>query len=70
MVLMMIWRPQGLLPMKRPHLKLRQGKQGEQEASQHQHAVLIEITHQLARDHQQNGGQYHRKLRAWWSLAS
>lgn len=30
MVLMMIWRPQGLLPMKRPHLKLRQGKQGEQ----------------------------------------
>jgi len=30
MVLMMIWRPQGLLPMKRPHLKLRTGKQGEQ----------------------------------------
>ncbi|HAT23355.1 MAG TPA: branched-chain amino acid ABC transporter permease, partial [Pantoea septica] len=29
MVLMMIWRPQGLLPMKRPHLKLKQ-KQGEQ----------------------------------------
>lgn len=28
MVLMMIWRPQGLLPMKRPHLKLR--PQGEQ----------------------------------------
>jgi len=25
MVLMMIWRPQGLLPMKRPHLKLEQG---------------------------------------------
>ena len=24
MVLMMIWRPQGLLPMKRPHLKLKQ----------------------------------------------
>lgn len=30
MVLMMIWRPQGLLPMKRPQLKLKQGKQGEQ----------------------------------------
>ncbi|MEG3110845.1 MULTISPECIES: high-affinity branched-chain amino acid ABC transporter permease LivM [Pantoea] len=30
MVLMMIWRPQGLLPMKRPHLKLKQGKKGEQ----------------------------------------
>ncbi|MFV9688841.1 high-affinity branched-chain amino acid ABC transporter permease LivM [Pantoea graminicola] len=30
MVLMMIWRPQGLLPMKRPHLKLRTGKKGEQ----------------------------------------
>ena len=30
MVLMMIWRPQGLLPMKRPHLKLKQAKQGEQ----------------------------------------
>jgi branched-chain amino acid transport system permease protein len=27
---MMIWRPQGLLPMKRPHLKLKQGKAGEQ----------------------------------------
>ena len=23
MVLMMIWRPQGLLPMKRPHLELK-----------------------------------------------
>ena len=23
MVLMMIWRPQGLLPMQRPHLELR-----------------------------------------------
>jgi len=23
MVLMMIWRPQGLLPMSRPHLELR-----------------------------------------------
>ena len=30
MVLMMIWRPQGLLPMKRPHLELKQAKQGEQ----------------------------------------
>lgn len=30
MVLMMIWRPQGLLPMKRPHLKLKQPQQGEQ----------------------------------------
>jgi len=30
MVLMMIWRPQGLLPMKRPQLKLKQSKQGEQ----------------------------------------
>ncbi len=30
MVLMMIWRPQGLLPMKRPHLKLKSRKQGEQ----------------------------------------
>jgi len=30
MVLMMIWRPQGLLPMKRPHLKLKKSKQGEQ----------------------------------------
>ncbi|CCG88933.1 high-affinity branched-chain amino acid ABC transporter permease LivM [Erwinia piriflorinigrans] len=30
MVLMMIWRPQGLLPMKRPHLKLKQAQQGEQ----------------------------------------
>lgn len=30
MVLMMIWRPQGLLPMKRPHLKLKSSKQGEQ----------------------------------------
>jgi len=25
MVLMMIWRPQGLLPMKRPHVELKQG---------------------------------------------
>jgi branched-chain amino acid transport system permease protein len=24
MVLMMIWRPQGLLPMQRPHLELKQ----------------------------------------------
>jgi len=23
MVLMMIWRPQGLLPMQRPHMELR-----------------------------------------------
>ena len=35
MVLMMIWRPQGLLPMKRPQLKLKLSKkqiadQGEQ----------------------------------------
>ncbi|MXP50078.1 hypothetical protein FD733_13770 [Pantoea sp. Eser] len=30
LMVLMIWRPQGLLPMKRPHLKLRQGKQGEQ----------------------------------------
>ena len=34
MVLMMIWRPQGLLPMKRPQLKLKvadiKAKQGEQ----------------------------------------
>ncbi|PKH23813.1 high-affinity branched-chain amino acid ABC transporter permease LivM [Enterobacterales bacterium CwR94] len=30
MVLMMIWRPQGLLPMKRPHLKLKTGSKGEQ----------------------------------------
>ena len=35
MVLMMIWRPQGLLPMKRVHLKLKLSKkqiadQGEQ----------------------------------------
>jgi len=27
MVLMMIWRPQGLLPMKRPQLKLKLSKQ-------------------------------------------
>jgi len=26
----MIWRPQGLLPMKRPHLKMKSSKQGEQ----------------------------------------
>ncbi|RWR02399.1 leucine/isoleucine/valine transporter permease subunit [[Pantoea] beijingensis] len=30
MVLMMIWRPQGLLPMKRPHLKLKVRQKGEQ----------------------------------------
>lgn len=30
MVLMMIWRPQGLLPMKRPHLKLKTVEKGEQ----------------------------------------
>ncbi|WP_342754410.1 high-affinity branched-chain amino acid ABC transporter permease LivM [Pantoea sp. MBD-2R] len=30
MVLMMIWRPQGLLPMKRPHLKLKSVPKGEQ----------------------------------------
>ncbi|MEJ4046783.1 high-affinity branched-chain amino acid ABC transporter permease LivM [Erwinia sp. SLM-02] len=30
MVLMMIWRPQGLLPMKRPHLKLKNAEKGEQ----------------------------------------
>ncbi|MFK8256373.1 high-affinity branched-chain amino acid ABC transporter permease LivM [Erwinia sp. AnSW2-5] len=30
MVLMMIWRPQGLLPMKRPHLKLKTAEKGEQ----------------------------------------
>ncbi|AXU97274.1 high-affinity branched-chain amino acid ABC transporter permease LivM [Erwinia persicina] len=30
MVLMMIWRPQGLLPMKRPHLKLKSAEKGEQ----------------------------------------
>ena len=30
MVLMMIWRPQGLLPMKRPQMKLKPGQQGEQ----------------------------------------
>ncbi|WP_455818338.1 high-affinity branched-chain amino acid ABC transporter permease LivM [Pseudomonas cerasi] len=30
MVLMMIWRPQGLLPMKRPHLKLKTAQQGDQ----------------------------------------
>ncbi|WP_034917706.1 high-affinity branched-chain amino acid ABC transporter permease LivM [Erwinia sp. 9145] len=29
MVLMMIWRPQGLLPMKRPHLKLTRVEKGE-----------------------------------------
>ncbi|MDQ2566831.1 branched-chain amino acid ABC transporter permease, partial [Klebsiella michiganensis] len=31
-VLMMIWRPQGLLPMTRPQLKLKSGqaKEGEQ----------------------------------------
>lgn len=29
MVLMMIWRPQGLLPMKRPHLKLKSVAKGE-----------------------------------------
>ncbi|MGB8666683.1 MAG: high-affinity branched-chain amino acid ABC transporter permease LivM [Serratia inhibens] len=30
MVLMMIWRPQGLLPMKRPQLKLKAAGKGEQ----------------------------------------
>ncbi len=30
MVLMMIWRPQGLLPMQRPHLKLKSVPKGEQ----------------------------------------
>lgn len=30
MVLMMIWRPQGLLPMKRPQLKLKTADKGEQ----------------------------------------
>ena len=30
MVLMMIWRPQGLLPMKRPQLKLKNAEKGEQ----------------------------------------
>ncbi|SQA98936.1 leucine/isoleucine/valine transporter permease subunit [Cedecea neteri] len=32
MVLMMIWRPQGLLPMTRPHVKLRKEQvvKGEQ----------------------------------------
>ncbi|MTD29097.1 high-affinity branched-chain amino acid ABC transporter permease LivM [Erwinia sorbitola] len=30
MVLMMIWRPQGLLPMKRPHLKLKNAEKGDQ----------------------------------------
>jgi branched-chain amino acid transport system permease protein len=30
MVLMMIWRPQGLLPMQRPHLKLKRNQPGEQ----------------------------------------
>ena len=30
MVLMMIWRPQGLLPMKRPQLKLKTAGKGEQ----------------------------------------
>ena len=30
MVLMMIWRPQGLLPMKRPHLKLKSVEKGAQ----------------------------------------
>ncbi|EHD23590.1 MULTISPECIES: high-affinity branched-chain amino acid ABC transporter permease LivM [Brenneria] len=30
MVLMMIWRPQGLLPMKRPQMKLQVGKKEEQ----------------------------------------
>jgi len=30
MVLMMIWRPQGLLPMKRPHLKLKSAEKGDQ----------------------------------------
>ncbi|AIX75575.1 MAG: high-affinity branched-chain amino acid ABC transporter permease LivM [Mixta calida] len=30
MVLMMIWRPQGLLPMQRPQLKLKRDEQGEQ----------------------------------------
>ncbi|MFD1800864.1 high-affinity branched-chain amino acid ABC transporter permease LivM [Mixta tenebrionis] len=29
MVLMMIWRPQGLLPMQRPHLELKRNQQGE-----------------------------------------
>lgn len=28
MVLMMVWRPQGLLPMTRPHLKMKQSKKG------------------------------------------
>jgi branched-chain amino acid transport system permease protein len=26
MIIMMIWRPQGLLPMQRPHLELKRGK--------------------------------------------
>ncbi|SQI29617.1 leucine/isoleucine/valine transporter permease subunit [Serratia plymuthica] len=30
MVLMMIWRPQGLLPMKRPQLKLKTAGKEEQ----------------------------------------
>lgn len=38
MVLMMIWRPQGLLPMTRPQLKLKTGKQKE---SRHESAIII-----------------------------
>ncbi len=38
MVLMMIWRPQGLLPMTRPQLKLKTAQQKE---SRHESAIII-----------------------------
>lgn len=38
MVLMMIWRPQGLLPMTRPQLKLKNGAAKE---SRHESAIII-----------------------------
>lgn len=38
MVLMMIWRPQGLLPMTRPQLKLKTAQRKE---SRHESAIII-----------------------------
>ncbi len=38
MVLMMIWRPQGLLPMTRPQLKLKKVRRKE---SRHESAIII-----------------------------
>lgn len=41
MVLMMIWRPQGLLPMKRPQLKLKVADVKAKQESRHEWATFV-----------------------------